>query len=164
MLVVFHFQGLLNAVERELPYVEHRMCTRHIYGNLNKMFPRQSEMKKLFWQVAESYTMSQYEANLELVKNYDMRLYNAIIDKNPKNCNLAFFTPSSSLQEKSTLLAHDYRYYSLHQEHNLREICFTYFFEMMNCQVLTSSQSLTIPTQNAHWALGNPPLGSPPEG
>lgn len=50
---VVDFQGLLNAVERELPYVEHRMCARHIYGNLKKMFPHQGEMKNLFWQVAK---------------------------------------------------------------------------------------------------------------
>ncbi|XP_019082513.1 PREDICTED: uncharacterized protein LOC104704215 [Camelina sativa] len=89
-------KGLLNAVERELPYVEHRMCARHIYGNLKKIFPHQGDMKKLFWQVAESYTTKEYEANLELVKSYDMRVYEAMMEKNPKNCSLAFFTPTSS--------------------------------------------------------------------
>ncbi|XP_048631449.1 uncharacterized protein LOC125606422 [Brassica napus] len=89
-------KGLLNAVERILPHVEHRMCARHIYGNLKKAFPSQHEMKNLFWAVAESCTTRQYEASLEAVQRYDMRLFAAIMEKNPKNCSLAFCSPKSS--------------------------------------------------------------------
>ena len=86
----------MNAVDQILPNVEHRMCARHIYGNLKKMFPRQHEMKNLFWAVAESCTTQQYEASLEEVKRYDMRLFEAIMEKNPKNCSLAFCSPAAS--------------------------------------------------------------------
>ncbi|XP_019087679.1 PREDICTED: uncharacterized protein LOC109127450 [Camelina sativa] len=72
-------KGLLNVVERELP-----------------KFPCQSEMKGLFWRVAESYILSEYEANLERVKAYDMRLYDAIMQRNPQNCSLAFCKPTTS--------------------------------------------------------------------
>lgn len=72
------------------------MCARHIYGNLKKLFPRQHEMKSLFWRVVESCTIREYEANLEAVKRYDIRLYEAIMEKNPMNCSLAFFSPTSS--------------------------------------------------------------------
>uniref|UniRef100_A0A0D3E584 SWIM-type domain-containing protein n=1 Tax=Brassica oleracea var. oleracea TaxID=109376 RepID=A0A0D3E584_BRAOL len=95
-LTIKLFSGLLNAVERILPNVEHRMCARHIYGNLKKLFPRQHEIKTLFWRVAESCTVREYEANLEAVKRYDLRLYEAIMEKNPMNCSLAFFSPTSS--------------------------------------------------------------------
>lgn len=86
----------MNAVDQILPNVEHRMCARHIYGNLKKMFPRQHEMKNLFRAVAESCTTQQYEASLEEVKCYDMRLFEAIMEKNPKNCSLAFCSPAAS--------------------------------------------------------------------
>lgn len=89
-------QGLLNAVERILPHVEHRMCARHIYGNLKKIFPRQAEMKNLFWRVAESTTVREYEASVEAVKRYDIRVFEAMMEKNPKNCSLAFCSPMSS--------------------------------------------------------------------
>lgn len=49
----------MNVVERILPHVEHRMCARHIYGNLKKLFHRQTEMKNLFWRVAESIEAEQ---------------------------------------------------------------------------------------------------------
>ncbi|XP_010496057.1 PREDICTED: uncharacterized protein LOC104773177 [Camelina sativa] len=88
-------KGLLNAVNRVLPYVEHRMCARHIYGNLKGAFPNQNEVKTLFWRVAESYTVAEYEANLQNARNYDIRLYDAIMQRNPRNCSLAFCSPTA---------------------------------------------------------------------
>lgn len=87
---------MINAVDRELPKIEHRMCARHIYGNLKKLFPNSSEMKGLFWSVAESCILSEYEANLDRVKAYDIRLFEAIMQRNPANCSLAFCTPTAS--------------------------------------------------------------------
>lgn len=72
------------------------MCARHIYGNLKKLFPRQAEMKTLFWRVAESTTVREYEASIAAVQRYDMRIYEAMMEKNPKNCSLAFCSPMSS--------------------------------------------------------------------
>lgn len=89
-------QGLVKAVEMILPDVEHRMCARHIYDNLKKLFPRQAEMKDLFWRVTESTTVREYEASLEAVKRYDIRVFEAMMEKNPKNCSLAFCSPMSS--------------------------------------------------------------------
>ncbi|XP_024014196.1 uncharacterized protein LOC112088162 [Eutrema salsugineum] len=89
-------KGLLNAVQNVFPHIEHRMCARHIYGNLKKLFPNQSDMKALFWRVAESFTEPEYRANIESVKNYDIRLYEAMMEKNPQNCSLAYFSPAAS--------------------------------------------------------------------
>ncbi|XP_010451589.1 PREDICTED: uncharacterized protein LOC104733732 [Camelina sativa] len=88
-------KGLINAVNRVLPYVEHRMCARHIYGNLKGDFPNQNEVKTMFWRVAESYTVAEYETNLENARNYDIRLYDAIMQRNPRNCSLAFCSPTA---------------------------------------------------------------------
>ncbi|KAL1224998.1 hypothetical protein V5N11_002777 [Cardamine amara subsp. amara] len=53
-------------------------------------------MKGMFWRVAESYIMYEYEANLERVKAYNVRLYEAIMQRNPHNCSLAFCKPTSA--------------------------------------------------------------------
>ncbi|XP_024015297.1 uncharacterized protein LOC112088960 [Eutrema salsugineum] len=50
----------------------------------------------LFWRVAESFTEHEYRANIERVKNYDIRLYEAMMEKNPQNCSLAYFSPAAS--------------------------------------------------------------------
>lgn len=72
---------MLNAASIVLPNVEPRMCPRYIYKNLKKVFPHQSEMKSLFWKVAESYTIAEYEENMENVKSYDICLYEAIVER-----------------------------------------------------------------------------------
>lgn len=71
------------------------MCARHIYGNLKKVFPNQSEVKTLFWRVVDVYTGPEYEASLEAVKAYDLRLYDAITERNPRNCSRAFCQPTT---------------------------------------------------------------------
>jgi len=38
-------------------------------------------MKSLFWKVAESYTIAEYEENMENVKSYDICLYEAIVER-----------------------------------------------------------------------------------
>ncbi|XP_013594587.1 PREDICTED: uncharacterized protein LOC106302671 [Brassica oleracea var. oleracea] len=54
-------KGLINAVEHELPRVEHRMCARHIYGNLRRAYPGKELPKDLFWAVAKSFNIGDYE-------------------------------------------------------------------------------------------------------
>ncbi|XP_010471647.1 PREDICTED: uncharacterized protein LOC104751409 [Camelina sativa] len=77
-------KGLLNAVSQLLPQVEHRMCARHI-----------------FWKIAKSYNSAQYTRRLEKLKMYDMGVYESVMQKNPKNCSLAFFNPTASCVDVS---------------------------------------------------------------
>ncbi|XP_023738192.1 uncharacterized protein LOC111886191 [Lactuca sativa] len=46
-------KGLLQAVTKLLPYVEHRQCARNIYANFRKKYTR-LELKNLFWEAANS--------------------------------------------------------------------------------------------------------------
>ena len=52
MFVCGRFQGLIKAVQLELPKMEHRMCVRHIYGNVKAKHGKKSDMKKYIWQLA----------------------------------------------------------------------------------------------------------------
>ena len=46
-------KGLINAMKDYLPYVEHRMCARHIYANWRKKY-REKDWQKLFWACAKA--------------------------------------------------------------------------------------------------------------
>ncbi|XP_019087453.1 PREDICTED: uncharacterized protein LOC104728174 [Camelina sativa] len=94
-------KGLLNVVSELLPQVEHRMCARHIYANLKKKHPHRADMKAKFWKVAKSYNSTQYIKRLEKLKMYDMNVYKSVMQKNPKNCSLAYFKSTSSCDDVS---------------------------------------------------------------
>lgn len=59
-------------MEIELPHIEHRMCVRHIYGNLKANHGKKSQMKPFIWNLAWSYNEAEYRENLEKLKQYDM--------------------------------------------------------------------------------------------
>lgn len=103
-----HLQGLLNAVSQLLPHCEHRMCARHIYANLKKSHPHRADMKGLFWKVAKSYNSAEYDKNLEKLKMYDMSVFDSVMQKNPKNCSLAFFKPTSSCDDVSNNISESF--------------------------------------------------------
>lgn len=56
-------------------------------------------MKGIFWKVVKSYNAAQYEAKVEGVKNYDICVYNDMMEKNPKNCSCAFFKSTFSCED-----------------------------------------------------------------
>lgn len=94
------FKGLLKAVNEELPEIEHRMCARHIYGNMRKAHPRKgSRMKTLFWRVVHSFNEADYLINLEEMKRYDLAVYEAFMSRNPRNCSRAFFKTHSCCED-----------------------------------------------------------------
>ncbi|RIA04675.1 hypothetical protein BRARA_K01065 [Brassica rapa] len=92
-------KGLLIAVDEELPKVEHRMCARHIYGNLRKFYPNKPQMKKLFWSVVESHNEADYKASMKEFEEYDKDVYDAFMARNPETCCRAFFTTTSCCED-----------------------------------------------------------------
>ncbi|CAH9146031.1 unnamed protein product [Cuscuta epithymum] len=52
-------QAILNAVCAVLPQAEHRHCARHIFALWHKRF-RGDELKLMFWKIAKSYNMADY--------------------------------------------------------------------------------------------------------
>jgi hypothetical protein len=62
-------KGLINAVEKWVPNVEHRMCARHIYANWRKKF-KNKVLQKKFWRCAKAPNMNLFKYHkAELAKD-----------------------------------------------------------------------------------------------
>ncbi|KAL0644299.1 hypothetical protein Bca4012_042589 [Brassica carinata] len=85
-------KGLLIVVDQELPKIEHRMCARHIYGNLTRVHPGRAIMKKIFWKIAKAYTVAEYDEGIEEMRQYVLGVYETLMEKNPQTCSRAYFT------------------------------------------------------------------------
>ena len=92
-------KGLLIAVDEELPSIEHRMCARHIYGNLRKIYPNKPQMKKLFWSVVESHNEADYKESMKELEDYDKEVYDTLMARNPETCSRAFFTTTCCCED-----------------------------------------------------------------
>ncbi|XP_010532460.1 PREDICTED: uncharacterized protein LOC104808479 [Tarenaya hassleriana] len=91
-------KGLLNAVERELPFAEHRMCTRHVYANWRKNF-KDSAYKRIFWNIAASYHQAHYDAYLEEMKQINEQAYEAVLHAEPHQWARSFFKSDSHCED-----------------------------------------------------------------
>ncbi|KAL0719454.1 hypothetical protein Bca4012_068778 [Brassica carinata] len=92
-------KGLLIAVEKELPKIEHRMCARHIYGNLRRYHSKKPQMKTLFWEIVHSFNEADYKVGMKKLKAYDVEVYEAFKQRNPSSCSRAFFGTRSSCED-----------------------------------------------------------------
>ncbi|KFK35617.1 hypothetical protein AALP_AA4G014500 [Arabis alpina] len=90
ILVSDRQKGLIKAVELELPKMEHRMCVRHIYGNMKKKHGDLTAMKPFIWAPAWSYNEPDFIANLDKLKAFDMSVYDDVMKTNPKTWCRAF--------------------------------------------------------------------------
>ncbi|XP_019087092.1 PREDICTED: uncharacterized protein LOC104724246 [Camelina sativa] len=99
---------MLIAVEQELPKVEHRMCARHIYGNLRRAYPGKELPKHLFWAVAKSFNAVDYYKATEDLKKFDQGVYEALMSKNPENGSRAFFSCTSVCEDVSNNFSGSY--------------------------------------------------------
>ncbi|XP_019097455.1 PREDICTED: uncharacterized protein LOC104772659 [Camelina sativa] len=91
ILVSDRQKGLIKAVELELPQIEHRMCVRHIYGNLKKTHPSKKQIKPLLWHMAWSYNAKQFGERLEQIHAYDTGVYDDVMKSKPKSWCRAFY-------------------------------------------------------------------------
>ncbi|XP_024011246.1 uncharacterized protein LOC112086517 [Eutrema salsugineum] len=101
-------KGLINAVNQELPKVEHRMCARHIYGNLRRIYPGKELPKALFWAVAKSFNIGEYEKAIKEFKEWDFGVYEELMKRNPRNCSRAFFSCSAVCEDVSNNFSESY--------------------------------------------------------
>ncbi|XP_013633062.1 PREDICTED: uncharacterized protein LOC106338690 [Brassica oleracea var. oleracea] len=92
-------KGLIKAVDEELPHIEHRMCARHVYGNVKKLHPNKPKFKKLYWAVANSFNEGDYNAALKELKAFDSQIYDDLMVRDPKTCTRAFFSTTSTSED-----------------------------------------------------------------
>ncbi|XP_056847240.1 uncharacterized protein LOC108836793 [Raphanus sativus] len=84
-------KGLIAAVKRALPWIEHRMCVRLIYGNLKKNHGKKPDMKLKIWNLAWSYNEADYKAKLRDIEQYDQGVYDDLMKSKPEKWCRAFY-------------------------------------------------------------------------
>ncbi|KAL2906837.1 Protein FAR1-RELATED SEQUENCE 5, partial [Bienertia sinuspersici] len=84
-------QAILNGVASVFPLAEHRHCARHIFALWHKTY-RGDEMKLMFWTIAKSYNMADYEEALEQLRTVNEEAAHAFLSYNPKLFCRAFMT------------------------------------------------------------------------
>ncbi|XP_024010379.1 uncharacterized protein LOC112085398 [Eutrema salsugineum] len=92
-------KGLINAVQRILPKIEHRMCTRHIYMNLKSHHGKNPELKGLIWHLAWSYNEPEFRENLNKIELYDEALYRDLLKTKPETWCRAFYKLGSYCED-----------------------------------------------------------------
>ena len=83
-------KGLINAVNKWAPKVEHRMCARHIYANWRKKFTNK-KYQKLFWRCAKSSSMNLFNYNMNKLRAETPHGADAILRTDPEHWSRAWF-------------------------------------------------------------------------
>ncbi|CAI9277808.1 unnamed protein product [Lactuca saligna] len=84
-------KGLLQDVTELLPYVEHRQCVRHIYGNFRKKYTG-LEVKNLFWEAAKSTVEGNFIATMKKIKDITPSGYEWLMSNKQYSWSRAFFS------------------------------------------------------------------------
>ncbi|XP_010534667.1 PREDICTED: uncharacterized protein LOC104810169 [Tarenaya hassleriana] len=100
-------KGLMNTIESELPLVEHRMCTRHVFVNWKKQF-KDLELKLLFWKAAKSYLESEFHQYVRDIRVYNPLAYDGFMRAKPKKWCRAFFNPETKCHDVNNNLSESF--------------------------------------------------------
>ena len=60
--------GLIHAINALLPFIEHRMCARHIYARWGKKH-QGKELQIQFWNIARSTSHPEMQKQLQQMRN-----------------------------------------------------------------------------------------------
>ncbi|GJU61135.1 hypothetical protein Tco_1238901 [Tanacetum coccineum] len=83
-------KGLIQAVRRVVPRVEHRLCARHIYANFSKVYPGVL-FRNLFWQASKASYHQKFKNTMEEIKTASIGAYQYLVDKDPCTWSRAYF-------------------------------------------------------------------------
>lgn len=97
----------MNAVKNELPEAEHRMCSRHILANW-KRDNKDPELERLFWKIAGSYTLGDYQEHMDTLKKYCSGAFNSLQKTNPNTWSRAFFRLGSDCNDNLNNLSESF--------------------------------------------------------
>ncbi|XP_038705767.1 uncharacterized protein LOC120001481 isoform X2 [Tripterygium wilfordii] len=85
-------KGLVAAVADTWPKAYHRFCCRHLYANWCKNYPGR-HLKHLFWQLAKSTNMSDFELNFKEIEKVHPAAAKDLMLVHPKYWSKAYFSP-----------------------------------------------------------------------
>ncbi|XP_022552294.1 uncharacterized protein LOC111203118 [Brassica napus] len=74
--------GLKSAMELELPNAEHRKCVKRIVENVKKNHAKKDLLKPRIWDIARSYTKSEFDYNVRKLQAYDLAFCCEDVDNN----------------------------------------------------------------------------------
>ncbi|XP_039172349.1 uncharacterized protein LOC120295363 [Eucalyptus grandis] len=77
-------KGPVLAIAELLPYVEHRICARHIYANWIKTY-KGDKLQAQFWQLAKSMNMADFRMAKEEMLQLTNDGYDALSQTDPKH-------------------------------------------------------------------------------
>ncbi|KAG7560858.1 Zinc finger SWIM-type [Arabidopsis thaliana x Arabidopsis arenosa] len=82
--------GLVKAIHTILPQAEHRQCSKHIMDNW-KRDSHDVELQRLFWKIARSYTIEEFNSHMAELKRYNPHAYASLQLTSPMTWSRAFF-------------------------------------------------------------------------
>ncbi|GJW12906.1 uncharacterized protein Tco_1578733 [Tanacetum coccineum] len=83
-------KGLIQAVRRVVPRVEHRLCARHIYANFSKVYSGVL-FRNLFWQASKASYHQKFKNTMEEIKTASIGAYQYLVDKDPCTWSRTYF-------------------------------------------------------------------------
>ncbi|XP_010507063.1 PREDICTED: uncharacterized protein LOC104783626 [Camelina sativa] len=86
--------GLVKAIQTVILEAEHRQCSRHIMDNWKRR-SHDMELQRLFWKIARSYTVGEFNGYMLELKNYNPSAYDSLLKTNPRTWSRAFFKVGS---------------------------------------------------------------------
>eukprot|EP00257_Ricinus_communis_P023322 XP_015583270.1 uncharacterized protein LOC107262371 [Ricinus communis] len=75
-------KGLINAIHKLAPFVEHRICVRHVYCNWKKEFKGQV-LKNMFWKAVRCTIEASLKQALDELKVENEAAYNDFLAREP---------------------------------------------------------------------------------
>nr|GLL42269.1 uncharacterized protein LOC109154411 [Ipomoea trifida] len=85
-------KGLLPAVEKMFPGVEHRFCVRHMHGNFLKDGFTGNVLKQKLWGVCKATTEADYKRHMEELKQENEKAAEWLATRDPRHYCRAFFS------------------------------------------------------------------------
>ncbi|GJV92209.1 5'-nucleotidase domain-containing protein 4 [Tanacetum coccineum] len=67
-------KGLLPAIAKLFPTVEHKYCVRHIYENMNMTW-KGNEYKEMLWNCATACTVVEFNRHMDTLKGFNKKAY-----------------------------------------------------------------------------------------
>ncbi|XP_023731200.2 uncharacterized protein LOC111878947 [Lactuca sativa] len=84
-------KGIIPAIAKLFPQVEHRFCLRHIYENMKRQW-KDKELKDLVWACATATTIRHFEKALEELKKFKAEAHDWLIQIPPAHWARSHFS------------------------------------------------------------------------
>ncbi|XP_019246896.1 PREDICTED: uncharacterized protein LOC109226558 isoform X1 [Nicotiana attenuata] len=88
-------KGLLEAFNDVLPFVSHRFCVRHLYGNFRRACFSGFSLRNALWAAAKSTTVKFFHDRMSDLLNLDADVVSWLNDKPPSEWSRSHFNPNA---------------------------------------------------------------------